>query len=90
MPWYRRLIQNMQERGTARVAFTGLEPAETLTAYFDANRVAAPSIVSMPRGILVTLTPTMLMVDREGYVTASWIGMLNADQEDRVLELFSN
>jgi hypothetical protein len=89
MPWYRGLV-SMGEHSGVRIAFTGPEPAETLTAFLEANTVDDALLLPMPKGILITFTPTILLVGPDGYVTASWVGMLNSAQEERIRELVGN
>ena len=82
-PFYRQLIGATPRTGGVRFVAAGVEPREVLASYLRELSVEVDAIVSFPgppprrvRG-----TPTLVLVNSEGQVDLSWVGMLRESDQ---------
>ena len=67
------------------IAVLSLAPKEA-RRYLDGLEIPISDIKQIGANQLkVSLTPTLLLVDEKGVVSASWEGQLSANEEDEVL-----
>jgi thioredoxin-related protein len=88
MPFYRRLLDMRRSRGNLQIAFAA--PDLTITNYLTSQQVRPDTIIAAPRGsVPVQMTPTMVLVDQNGFVLRTWVGKLSTEQEnDAIARLF--
>lgn len=81
-PFYREMLSARPINGPAtRVVAIGLEQAATLEEYVKQEQLAVDAVASIPREKLKFRgTPTLLLVDRSGTVTAIWGGFLSTNE----------
>jgi thioredoxin-related protein len=81
-PFYRRLVKDSGVRLIAVMPQTVVEGR----AYLDRLGVPIGDVRQMPLdSIGVAGTPTLLLVDEEGYVSGEWVGRLSPEKETEVL-----
>ena len=84
--FYRRLHD---QRSGSQPRMLALIPGEKtdIARYLSEQGVAVDDIVNAPLSdINVSLTPTLLLVDRSGRVSAVWVGKLDARRETEVTQ----
>jgi hypothetical protein len=89
MPFYQRVVQEVRTaKSPVQLVGVCLEPKEACEAYFKRHSLTMDVTVGIPPGTLkIVGTPTLLLVDDGGKVTASWAGALPAPgQQQAVLD----
>jgi hypothetical protein len=84
--FYKVLSQEAQKSGTARLI--AVFPQDTTAAhkYLDQMGLRVDAVLSSSlSSVRVMATPTILLVDKQGVVTNSWMGRLTATKEAAVL-----
>jgi len=85
-PFYQRLVLDTDGRGVQLVAVLPQDVNEG-RQYLNELGVAINEIRQSPLDSLgVGGTPTLILVNREGVVTDSWVGKLPPDKESEVLD----
>lgn len=87
LPFYQKLTE--QNAGSEKIKIVAVFPQETAVAenYLKTNGVTVNRVYqAQPPNIGVGGTPTLLLVDRNGAVTQTWLGKLGADQQQKVFE----
>ena len=89
MPLYRRLeeVMSRSRRDGDRVEFVGFEKDEVLKAFLADNGVLARHVRSVPKVTEVRATPTIVLLDSNMRVRASWQGVLSGEQEQHLFQL---
>ena len=92
MPFYQRLVhRNVQSKGLRVVAAF---PQDTHDArkYLDEHGVTVDEIVkAAPSEAMVRATPTLMLLDKNGVVIQTWVGMLHREKESEVFaQVFSD
>lgn len=87
LPFYRRLLSQVSSRQLQTVGLV-LEPESVGADYLQRNNVNVTKVVGLGEGMLprVTVTPTLILINRNGTVVKSWIGKLRPDKEEEVIE----
>jgi hypothetical protein len=84
-PFYQRLVQIAPAKGVKLVAVLPQTAAEA-QQYLQSLSVPIADIRQSPLDTLnVGGTPTLILVDDKGQVTASWVGKIPGDKEAEVL-----
>lgn len=85
MPFYRRLLT--QDRAGGVQVVVAAPARDTGISDYLASEGVTPDAVVLDRAgeLPVSGTPTLLVVDSDGVVTHSWIGLLDAERESEVL-----
>ncbi len=85
-PFYRRLLDEASKRPDVRIVAVLPQERGEAQKYLDSLSVPIKDIRQAPLStIQVGGTPTLIMLDAKGEVTASWIGKLPPEQETEVL-----
>jgi hypothetical protein len=85
MPAFRRLRDTV--RG-ATLVFASNEPESRLAQYLSEHGLGSIKWVSLrKRDLLITSTPTTIVVNKDGSVAGMWQGRLTADQEAEIVAL---
>lgn len=85
-PFYQRLITETASKNIQLVAIFP-HSIEIGKRYLDTLKVPISDLKNIPFNIIgVTGTPTLLLVNNEGKVSAKWIGKLPNEKETEVLE----
>lgn len=88
--FYQRLVKETAGKQVKLVAVLPQSQEEGRSYLADLG-VGIKDIYNLPLGpIGVSSTPTLLMVDNKGTVTAMWKGKQNAEGENRILEKLLN
>lgn len=85
-PFYKRLLA--KANGNKNFQVVAVLPQDPVDArrYLDSLGVVFDDVkFSELRKIGVSATPTLLLLDDRGAITASWVGALTVDQENEVL-----
>ena len=85
-PFYKRLVE--KANGNKNLQLVAVLPHDPNTAhqYLDSIGVAFNEVRSSELNkISVSGTPTILLLNDKGAITASWVGALTVDQENEVL-----
>jgi hypothetical protein len=85
MPFYRRLLPVAAKAGVRVVAVTTEEPAVNQMYLASHNVEIASAVSSITNHIKISSTPILILLESNGTVVSSWLGKLNSDQEDEVL-----
>jgi len=86
-PFYQKLVQETVEQKSARLVAVLPDEISEDRAYLHELGVAIAEIKqSSPQSIGVPGTPSLLLVNSEGFVIDSWIGKLSAKQESEVVD----
>jgi len=89
LPFYRRLVEARElRRASIRLVGITLENKEILDAFLVKGSVKLDATASVDVGDWKKLakTPTVIVVDREGRVVKSWVGLLAPPLENEVLQ----
>ncbi len=62
---------------------------DTTTSFLIANGHLTPTVVDLPTVIQVSVTPTLVLIDKSGRITNFWLGRLTKQQEDLLFTLVS-
>ena len=85
-PFYKRLIEKANGNKDLQVIAVLPQDPANARRYLDSLGVAFNDIkFSELRKIGISATPTLLLLDDRGAITASWVGALTVDQENEVL-----
>lgn len=88
-PFYRRLLDQARKEAGWRTIAVLPQPSDDARPYLLGLGIAADQILQASLASLGTGgTPTLVVVDSEGVVTASWFGRLSNAAETEVLALF--
>jgi len=89
-PFYRRLWQQRSGSEPRMIAVMPDDKIE-VTKYLEKLGVLVDGIVNVSLSeVRVTATPTLFLVDRSGKVTNVWIGKLDSDKENEVIQRVFN
>lgn len=93
LPFYRNAVEAVSAesaRSGARVRIVAavLDPLETGIKYLNDHGVEPEATIRMPSAAWrrIRHTPTLLLVDRNGAVIDTWVGLLSPEQQKEVLE----
>lgn len=88
MPFYRSLVDKAKASGgKVGIVSVSTEPEPSLKAYLAAHDVTMGAVRSIPADYFkVRGTPTLILVDSEGRVQGSWVGLQDRDGETAILE----
>ena len=84
MEFYRRARQAIKRSERARLVVVSAEPREILQRYLDEHGVEPDLIISAPEN--PKPTPTLVLVDGQGVVRDSWLGLQKPDGEQRLFD----
>lgn len=86
MPFYKRLTElSAVQDGKVTLALLSSQTSEEIGAYAARHGVDIRTIVPLGgTGLPITATPTLVLVDKSGKVTQSWVGYLNKEQQLQV------
>lgn len=89
MSFYKRLAELRHKKGTDfRVVGLTTEPVEVGERYFSKNGVSLDTVASYEDvEFRVRATPTVILVDHDGRVIRSWVGLLSGIHEEEVVKL---
>lgn len=85
MDFYRSLRKAAETRrgGSIRMIVAGVETRDALQRYLDEHQLHVDEIVSVPDSRQPT--PNLLLVDKQGVVTDTWLGLQAREGEQRLL-----
>jgi hypothetical protein len=85
LPFYRQLVA---EREGFQVIAGSAESPETFSSYLRAANLSVDKAVKMEKSAWqgVSATPTLLVIDSNGRVSAAWVGLLSDEQQAEVRE----
>ena len=89
LPFYRKVTDTLSSnKAPVRLVAVVLDPLEAGTRYLSDNGIFPHAVIRMSAaaGNRIRLTPTILLVDREGSLIGNWVGILSREQEREVLE----
>jgi len=90
MGFYKTLTQRRWPTTTSFVAACG-ESVLICSRYLADHGVTPNQVVSgFPRGITITATPTIVLINRGGQVRAGWVGKLDRSKERQVHDAISH
>jgi hypothetical protein len=85
-PFYRRLAQRRGTRQDVRLVAVLPESASGAQSYLNEHQIRVDEIrQAPPRAVQARATPTVIVVDGNGSVIQSWVGLLSADKEAEVI-----
>ena len=85
-PFYKRLVEKANGNKNLQLVAVLPHDAATTQEYLKSIGVAFSEVRLSPLNkIGVSGTPTILLLNDQGAITASWVGALTADQENEVL-----
>jgi thioredoxin-related protein len=88
--FYKKLVQERAKHSDVRIIAVLPQDAGTAQAYLNKLGVSVDEVKQSPLGVVgVRGTPTLILVDDKGLVTASWVGKLPSEKEVEVLKRFS-
>jgi hypothetical protein len=86
MAFYEELIQTAVQGAHTRVVAVTWENPNVNRAYLRNNSLSIDTVLSgRAVGIRDTATPTLILVDRDGVVIRTWVGLLSSTDEQQVL-----
>lgn len=87
MPFYARLSSLPEvTSGRVRLTVVSLQTPPQMREYLEKHGLAIDAIVTtIESGFSVPGTPTIVLADARGVVTASWSGQLPGEEEERVV-----
>jgi hypothetical protein len=84
--FYRRLVPAAIHNGIRVIAILP-QPVADGRAYLSHLDVPAPEVLqSSLDAVEVSGTPTLLLLDRQGRIEKAWVGKLDAEEEQQVLD----
>lgn len=88
MPFYRKLAARPEvQSGEVRLSVVSMQPLAEMREYLQEHGLAATHLMSVPEsGLRVGATPGLVLVTRSGVVRESWLGMVPAREEKRVID----
>lgn len=85
-PFYQRLSRDLSKRSDVRLVAVFPQDVGAGKKYLDGLGVPVGQVVQAPLDSLrVRGTPTLVIVDKNGTVTQSWVGKLSPERESEVL-----
>ena len=82
MPFYLKLAE-MRASASYRMVVVGLETREVLSEYLASHKLQPDAVISAASGTLkVSGTPTLILVEKTGAVTAQWSGALRGREQE--------
>lgn len=85
--FYRRLAEQVATRPAIRLLAVLPQPAEESQRYLDQLGVKVSARGRVPLSSLsVSATPTLILADKSGLVSAVWVGKLSETQEQEVVD----
>ena len=85
-PFYQRLAQDLSKRNDVRLVAVFPQDAGAGKKYLDELGVPVGQVIQASLDSLqVRGTPTLVLVDKNGTVTQSWVGKLSPERESEVL-----
>jgi thiol-disulfide isomerase/thioredoxin len=90
VPFYQELSRRAAQSGHVKMIAVFPQEVSTAKEYLDSNSITVGQIIQAnPPNIGVRGTPTLLLIDKDGRVTETWLGRLVDDQERKVFERLS-
>lgn len=90
-PFYKRLIASAHDRKDMEVVAIMPSSPRDSEAYLKNKEMPFSNVLQEPLGHLrIKGTPTLLLVDANGIVLHSWVGLLNDDAQREVLDEISH
>ena len=87
--FYKKLAQERAKHDDVRIIAVLPQDVSAGQAYLNKLGVAVDQVKQSPLDAVgVKATPTLILVDDKGVVTASWVGKLPPDKESEVLNRF--
>ncbi len=84
LPFYRRLTDRDTE--AVQILFAAPQHNAGIASYLASNAIAPDRVLLVRPGQLPAMaTPTVMVVDRDGSITHSWVGWLSTAAENEVL-----
>lgn len=84
-PLFRELISSAHRKNIAVIAVLPQSRGEA-SSYLSKIHLEVDKVVSSSlRNVGVTVTPTVLLVDRSGVVIDGWVGVASSQEKDRLL-----
>jgi hypothetical protein len=92
MPLYRKMARvSRAAKGRSKLIVAAPEHDAAIGAYLAQHDLEPDAIINAPRGALpVTVTPTILLVDKTGRVEHRWEGMLSESEGEGVVGQLDN
>ena len=85
-PFYQRLAQQRSQQGNIQLVAVLPQKIDDGKKYLDKLGVAVDEVRQASlNSIQVSGTPTLLLVDKSGAVTETWVGKLDSNRETEVL-----
>jgi len=85
-PFYQRLARDLAKRGDIRLVAVLPQDVGAGKKYLDDLGVPVAQVIQASLNTLqVQGTPTLVIVDKTGTVTQSWVGKLDSERESQVL-----
>jgi peroxiredoxin len=86
VPFYKRLAQ-LRRQGKVQVVALSAEPQDVLKAYLSQHELNVDTVARLKGAeIQSPATPAIVLIGKDGIVYRSWLGQLNADQEEVVMK----
>lgn len=86
-PFYRRLLAEYSGKPNLRIIAALPHSPAVSERYLESLNLSVPVVKEVELAeIKVSATPTLLLLNNEGRVSASWVGMLSRDGEQEVLQ----
>ena len=88
MPFYRFLSERQRDVPRRfRLVAVSKEDDSVMKKYLESNALSVDQIAAVPpeQPFRLRLTPTLVLVDKEGKATQSWVGALSEDNKAEVL-----
>ena len=86
LPFYQRLLA--PDRTDVQIVVAAPASDARIRAYLIMQGIKPDAVIYVERSDLpVSATPTLLVVDSDGAITHSWIGLLDAEREAEVLDV---
>jgi hypothetical protein len=86
-PFYRRLLGEYSGKPNLHIVASLPHPPEVSRRYLESLNLFVTDVKEVELAeIKVPATPTLLLLNNEGRVSASWVGMLSRDGEQEVLQ----
>ena len=88
--FYKKLAEERAKHNDVRIIAVLPQEVGTAQAYLNKLGVSVDEVRQSPLNLVgVRGTPTLILVDDKGLVTASWVGKLPSEKEVEVLKSFS-
>lgn len=91
VPLYQKLAQ-LHQSGGEDLGIVAVLPngSEMVRDFMTKNNLHIQSVAAVPlENLQVNATPTLILVDKDGRVERSWVGMLNPNEEGELLKLLA-